>query len=673
MKQYNKLLQKQIGRHFKDINNLSEELHGFLKSVNATYEEFDKDRELLEQSLNKRSEELLEANLEIKKLPEVIFIIEYNGKILECKGGSDSDLIFPREEYIEKNILDIPDETIKKSFEQCIENIIKNKKIGKTEYKLMINGNDRYFEANFLDLETTKIMIVIEDITERRFAENKLRESEERYRSIVEHTSDVVFETTYEGVFTYLSPSCYDVVGFRQEELIGKSIFELVHPDDLASAIKEFSNCIQEMRMGRLEVRSKDKDGNWVWFDTIGKPYITASNEIKAVITAHDISQQKKREEEEVASQKLESLSVLAGGIAHNFNNLLTIIISNLAIAEMHLEGNSKVLEILSTAQKASLNASDLTNQLKTFAKGSSMRREKTSLNKFLEDSVKFALTGSNITCKSKLTDDVIIDIDKGQISQVINNLIINAKQAMPNGGEIEILTEMINVGNDNILSLENGNYIKIDIVDNGVGIKKENINKIFDPYYSTKERGSGLGLATSYSIIQKHEGLITVDSKLGRGSIFSIYLPCKDENFNNSKDNKIIRELHSIYGSGRILLMDDEDEIRKSLSFIFKELGYEIDCVKDGKEALKAYKSAINTNKPYNAVILDLIIPGGMGGLETVKKLKELNSEVFCIVSSGYSDDPIVEKYNECGFNACLNKPYSIDQLKEILNSINQ
>ncbi|MGI9534486.1 MAG: hybrid sensor histidine kinase/response regulator, partial [Thermodesulfobacteriota bacterium] len=524
------------------------------------------------------------------------------------------------------------------------------------------------YELNNKDV--VGVMGVVEDITERRIAENKLRESEERYRSIVEHTSDVVVETTYEGKFLYLSPNCYDILGFKQEELVGTSLFEYIHPDDLASVIKEFSSSIQEMRTGRLILRSKHKNGEWRWFETIGKPYKTASNEIKAVITAHDITDKKQQEEEDIKSQKLESLSVLAGGIAHDFNNILTIVISNLTLADMHLEGNSQVTDIISAAKRASFRASDLTNQLRTFAKGSSMIKQPMLLNNFLNDCVSFSLRGSNVSNEFIFADDVIVEIDEGQINQVINNLVINAKQAMPNGGQIKISTEKVNIENNRSLGLESGDYVKISIADEGVGISKENLGKIFDPYFTTKEKGSGLGLATSYSIIQKHGGLISVNSKIGEGTQCDIYLPHSPDD--EYQENKIASS-NGLSGKGRLLIMDDEDGIREVVSLMLNKIGFEVDAVKNGEEAIKVYGEFVNKNSSYVAVILDLTIPGGMGGVETVKKLKEIDPEVFCIVSSAYSDDPVIEQYMSYGFSAYLNKPFSITELKELLVKIQE
>jgi len=518
--------------------------------------------------------------------------------------------------------------------------------------------------------EIISVMGVVEDITERKIAETKLKDNETRFRRIVENTTDIIVEASFEGKFLYLSPNVKEIMGYEEEELIGTSIFDRIHPDDLAAAIKEFSGTIQEMRKGAMTLRMHHKNGDWKWLDISGRPYTTSDNIIKSVITANDITDKKNQEEETIKLQKLESLSVLAGGIAHDFNNILTVVISNLSLAEMHLEGNSEVVEMISSAQRASMRASDLTNQLRTFAKGSSLIKQEMLLNTFLEKSIKFALMGSNVSCEFNLSEDVAVEIDENQISQVVNNLIINAKQAMPNGGLIKITSQVAELTEESGHNLEPGKYIKISIEDEGVGIAGENITKIFDPYYTTKEKGSGLGLATSYSIIQKHDGLITVSSKLGEGTEFVIHLPCISKhlysnNLHSEGDNMDVNQ------QGKLLLMDDEEELVETLSLMLKKIGYEVDTTRNGNEAISAYNKALKSSNSYLAVILDLTIPGGMGGVETVKKLKELDPDSYCIVSSGYSADPVIEQYREHGFSDYLNKPFSVNKLKEVLHKL--
>ncbi len=620
---------------------------------------------------------LRESELRYKTLfeqsPDGICIIDKGMKLVHCNESLANIFQSSFEKIIGLDLNNLKD----KAFVPVIERAFNGEICTHTTYyeattsqaKLWLNarlvpiyGND--------ESEIISVIGVVEDITERKIAETKLKDSESRFRRIVENTTDIIVEASFEGKFLYLSPNATEIMGYEPEELYGTSIFEKLHPDDLAPAIKEFSGTIQDMRHGEMTLRMRTKNGDWKWLEISGRPYYTSDNEIKSIITAHDVTDKKNQEDETIKLQKLESLSILAGGIAHDFNNILTVVISNLSLAEMHLEGNSEVNEMINSAQRASLRASDLTNQLRTFAKGSSMIKQPMLLNTFLDKSVKFALMGSNVTNELNFTNDVEVDIDENQISQVINNLIINAKQAMPNGGHLKVITDQVKIDEDTGLSLDAGDYIKLSIIDEGVGIKSKNLNKIFDPYFTTKEKGSGLGLATSYSIILKHDGLITVNSALGEGTECNVYLPCKPGN--NNKENKL-GESKELKGSGRLLLMDDEEGIVDTLSLMLSKIGYDVDSVKNGEEAIQAYDKAIESNNSYSAVILDLTIPGGMGGAETVQRLKQIDPDAYCIVSSGYSADPVIEQYREFGFSDCLNKPFSIKNLKEVLNKIKE
>jgi CheY-like chemotaxis protein len=306
--------------------------------------------------------------------------------------------------------------------------------------------------------------------------------------------------------------------------------------------------------------------------------------------------------------------------------------------------------------------------QFLTFSKGGSPLKTSASIIDLIKDSTNFMLRGSNVKCKFSLPDDLWpVEIDEGQMSQVINNLIINADQAMPGGGKIEIsaINVMIRPG-DNI-PLKKGKYVKVSIKDHGKGITKRNLTKIFDPYFTTKRRGSGLGLSVAYSIVKKHEGYITVMSEPGKGTTFYIYILASPKKIPGKRALK-----ESLYVEKRnILVMDDEKTVRETLSTMLKKLGCEVVCVKDGAEAIIIYKKSKETGKPFDVVIMDLTIPGGMGGQETIKKLLEIDPEVKAIVSSGYSNDPIMSHYRAYGFSSVIAKPYRITELSKIIRDV--
>ncbi len=399
-------------------------------------------------------------------------------------------------------------------------------------------------------------------------------------------------------------------------------------------------------------------------------PIFEAGNPKWVITIVSDITEKRRIEEELNKVDKLESIGVLAGGIAHDFNNILTGIVGNISLAEMYIESGrapGRVLERLKEAEKASMRARDLTQQLLTFSKGGAPVKELATIGNILKDSATFTLRGSNVRCQLSIPDDLWpVEVDPGQIDQVINNLVINAAQAMPGGGTIKLQAENVSVGAEDVLPLKKGKYLEISIEDQGVGIPETIIQKIFDPFFTTKQKGNGLGLATSLSIVQKHNGHITVRSQAGVGTTFHIYLPVSPEQV--STEEKVERN-KLITGEGRILVMDDEEHIRDLATEMLSNLGYSVITAVDGAEAIELYKEAMVSGNPFSMVILDLTIPGGMGGKETVQKLMEIDTEVKAIVSSGYSNDPVLANFREHGFKGVISKPYRIRELSEILH----
>ncbi len=386
------------------------------------------------------------------------------------------------------------------------------------------------------------------------------------------------------------------------------------------------------------------------------------SNMIGTVLVFRDITEKRTIEEKLLKAEKIESLGVLAGGIAHDFNNLLSAIMGNIELAAMDLAPGDEARESLSRAEKAVVRAADLTQQLLTFSKGGAPIRKAASITELIKDSADFALRGSKALCVFDLPEDLWkVEIDSGQISQVISNIVLNGIHAMPDGGEIQIRCVNIMIGSDH-LELKPGKYVKVTIQDNGIGIPKELMQRIFEPYFTTKRSGSGLGLATAYSIMKKHDGLIEVASELGKGTVFSLYLPA----FTGTVSHKPgpADKPSPEKNRGKVLLMDDDDMIRLAASEMLKQIGCEVVISAEGSEALEKYKAAKTSGAPFDAVILDLTIPGGMGGKETIRRLLELDPEVKAIVSSGYSSDAIMANYLQYGFSGVLTKPYHIKEL---------
>ncbi|MGI6344125.1 MAG: response regulator [Bacillota bacterium] len=366
-------------------------------------------------------------------------------------------------------------------------------------------------------------------------------------------------------------------------------------------------------------------------------------------------------------AQKLESLGVLAGGIAHDFNNNLTVILNLIQIARLKSDPVSPVHRYLGQAEKACHEAKALTEQLLTFARGGSPMLKPVHLPDLLPDAVNFALRGSNSVSQFILPPDLWpVEADQGQIGQVIHNLVTNAWQAMPDGGLIHVLANNIILEEDSPLNLSPGRYVKISVIDEGVGIPAENLNKVFDPYFTTRDTGNGLGLATAYSIVQKHEGRLTVESRLGGGTAFHIYLPATSKQPSPSESAADVP-----LTTGRILLVDDQEAIAASLAELLQHHGYATDVALDGTQGIRLYQNALESDQPYDAVITDLTIPGGMGGKEMIRRLIKLCPTVKAIVASGYSNDPVLAQPEEYGFCGAIAKPYRIEDVMAELSRV--
>jgi CheY-like chemotaxis protein len=396
-----------------------------------------------------------------------------------------------------------------------------------------------------------------------------------------------------------------------------------------------------------------------------------------------DITEQKEMEKELIKVQKLESVGVLAGGIAHDFNNSLQAILGNISLAGLHASSNNGIQEYLNEARDAVLQSRGLTQQLLTFSKGGEPVKKAVSVSELIMNSTKLALSGSNVRCEFNIPDcRCVVEVDKGQINQVFNNLFINAYQAMPKGGIIKVSAEHYNVEEKDVLPLQQGRYVKITIEDHGTGISQKNLQKIFDPYFTTKKNGSGLGLATCYSIIKQHDGHITVESEIRVGTTFQIYLPASRKEI---QEKSVLGETKRvcpapveeedkekpIVSKGKVLIMDDEYVIRTILSKQLRHLKYEVEAVEEGSEAIRLYERASRAGNPFDAVVIDLTITCGMGGKETIKRLLEIDPEVKAIIVSGYADDPIMANHQKYGFRGVLPKPHEIHELDEALQKV--
>jgi nitrogen-specific signal transduction histidine kinase/CheY-like chemotaxis protein len=390
---------------------------------------------------------------------------------------------------------------------------------------------------------------------------------------------------------------------------------------------------------------------------------------IGAVAVFRDVTERARLEAELLRSSKLESVGILAGGIAHDFNNILTVVMGNVTLAMLDSTVNDAVSRWLEEAERGVLRARDLTQQLLTFAKGGEPVRKTVRLPEVVREAAEFALHGSKVRCEFSVAPELwAAEVDKGQIGQVVQNLVINAVQAMPEGGVVRVSMNNEQTGRNGAPSLlAEGSYLRLSIADSGMGIRPDHLSRIFDPYFTTKQSGSGLGLATVYSIVRKHQGHIEVESELGKGTTFHIWLTAAPDAqpAQTETGGEIVKM------SGRVLFMDDETTICVLAKALLTRLGFVVTTTPDGDAAVKAYKEAKAKGEPYRLVIMDLTVPGGMGGLEAMHELLAIDPEVTAIVSSGYSSDPVMANYRKHGFRGMVPKPYKITDLSRAIRSV--
>lgn len=522
------------------------------------------------------------------------------------------------------------------------------------------------------NLEWTQAVLL--DLTDVRSAEAELAAERERLRVTLRAMAEGLMTTDTDGVVQFMNEAAERLTGWTAGAAIGRSIGEvclLRHEKTRAAIGMPVARAISEHRVIDLPLQT-------MLFSRQGAPCLVdgrcapmhniGGRAIGAVVVFRDVTERARLESELLRSSKLEAVGILAGGIAHDFNNILTVVMGNVTLAML----DATVMDIagrwLAEAERGVMRARDLTQQLLTFAKGGEPVRKAVQLPEVVREAAEFALHGSKVRCEFKAEPNLwAADVDKGQIGQVVQNLIINAVQAMPEGGIIRLAMQNEQVGQDSTRPLTVGEYLQLSISDSGMGIRGEHLSRIFDPYFTTKQSGSGLGLATVYSIIRKHQGHIEVESELGRGTTFHIWLPAARD----ALPQEPVSQDKPVSVSGRVLFMDDEETIRTLAAALLKRLGLDVTTVSDGGEAVECYESARVQGQPFRLVIMDLTVPGGMGGREAMQKLLQIDSNVKAIVSSGYSSDPVLANYRAHGFRGVVPKPYRFADLARTIQSV--
>ncbi len=614
-------------------------------------------------------ETLNEGIWEIDKESNTTFV---NSRMAQMIGYSP-------EEMIGKNLFTFMDEQGKAI---CEENIERRKQ-----------GISEQHEFEFLRKDGSRIITLMEgspifdadgnfaggiagviDITARKLAEEKIIKNEEYIRNILDTVDDgfIVVGRDYR-IITANKAYC-DQVAIPGDKVEGSHCYEVWHhterpcfEDGVECAVRKTF----ETGKSHTAVHKRfTKDGGVAFEETKAFPNMDESgNVVSAIETTRNITEKYLLEAEQLKTQKLEAIGTLAGGIAHDFNNLLQGVFGYVSLAKLAVNKPEKVSKLLDQVENALALSVNLTNQLLTFAKGGKPVIKRTDLRPIIENAAKFALSGSRCNYRLTIPDNLShVEVDEGQLTQVIQNIILNASEAMPEGGNIDISAGNVDIPKESsVLLPDGGRFIKVEISDTGIGIPKKHLSRIFDPYFTTKHKGSGLGLATSYSIVRNHGGAIEVLSGPEIGTAFHIYLPATEiekELPVSIPEERTIRKC-------RILVMDDEDHVIDIAKKMITALGHSVEHSMDGVGAIEKYRQSLASEKPFDIVILDLTIKGGMGGEEVMKRLLEIDPKVKAIVSSGYSDSPVLANFQDYGFSAVLGKPYTLADIRKCLNAL--
>ena len=521
---------------------------------------------------------------------------------------------------------------------------------------------------------------MVRDVTERKRFERQIAAEKESLAVTLRAIGDGVITADVNGKVIMLNSEAEKLTGWSSKEAIGKplkSVFDVTV--DLAAQAKTqksgYRSEAQSILLNLPEnVTLTSRDGNERIIEQVASPIRDNKNEVAGVVLVfRDITERQRNEAERRKAETLEQLGLLAGGIAHDFNNLLTAIIGNISLASLLLPPDDEMAERLDDAKNASLRARDLAQQLLTFARGGAPIKKTASIGKLIQDTVSFSLRGSHNRSEFEFGADLSpAEIDAGQISQVIANLVVNADQAMPNGGTLHVSCENVSYSADTtpaVPDLAPGDYVRVRIRDEGVGIPEKYMKRIFDPYFTTKPKGNGLGLATAYSIIKNHNGLMMVESEVHVGTTFTIYLPAALHQDSPAEAPRTFTP--ALPGTGRVLVVDDEDTIRDLVEFTLTRLGYKVSQAATALEGVNIYREKFDAGKRFDAVILDLTLPGGMGGKEALKKLIEIDPTVNAIVSSGYATDATMSRYQDFGFHGVIAKPYEAAELGKIVYDV--
>jgi PAS domain S-box-containing protein len=625
----------------------------------------------------------------VKTVSEGIAILDKTGKITFVNSTLEGLLGIDRNEIIGSNYID-PRWHIKPCGSNTSDDcdfifgyiIRTGKSVSGMEHIWEISGGKRIMlsvnAAPYHDYNgcIAGVVAAMTDITERNEVKNEAKDIKEVYDRLTRYADEAIFRTEVEsGRIIYINEAAERILGYSLNDYLSdpyiytNSILPEYFPGWL-DAMKEMERgkeAVRNMVMGMTAkdgrtvmmeftaIAVRDEEGTITYFEALGR----------------DITVRRFLEQELAKAQKLEAIGLLAGGIAHDFNNILTAVLGSLSLAKIETNPTGKLSERLMQAEEQCMRAKALTRRLLTYSRSGSPLRKTASLAQVLREATNFALSGKNVKSKFVLSEDLWpAQIDEGQMHQVVHYLVTNAAEAMPDGGTIEIGAQNFALGADQASPLREGSYVKWYVKDHGVGIPKEHMKKLFDPYFTTKQMGSvkgmGLGLAICYSIIKNHEGLINVESEPGAGTTFTVYIPALNEDSGEKILNRKGESKNTL--KHKILLIDDEKILLDVTSSMLSHLGYEVATADCHEDALDCYAKAKENGRPYSLIIMDLTMRGNEGGETAIRKWLTIHPEVKAVISSGYSNDPVIEDYSSYGFVGAMVKPYTLVELKNTL-----
>ncbi|MGI9114447.1 MAG: response regulator [Chthoniobacterales bacterium] len=501
----------------------------------------------------------------------------------------------------------------------------------------------------------------IRELTERNQARAALQESARTLRDILENTTDGFIALDFAWRFTYVNPEAERLLGRARDELLGGELWEKFPELCGTQFEKNYRRVMAQQEP--IEFEASDP-AETKWFEVHCYP---SGGGVSAFF--RDVTERKRAEDERLTTGKLESVGTLAGGIAHDLNNILTVISGNIGLAQLEAPSDAKnLLTCLNKAAQAAQHAAHLSSQLLTFSKGGAPVKKVIDITRVLTKASEFALHGSNVRAEIDIPPNLWpAEVDSVQIEQVMNALMLNARDAMPTGGMVEVTARNIHLENKSGAFLPAGRYLKIAVSDQGPGVPANIGTRIFDPYFTTKPTNSGLGLSISFSIVKKHGGMLHLEQTSSAGAVFAFYLPAAKAEVVPPRPVGTTPSMQ--FDHQRVLVMDDEAGIRDLTSQLLGSLGYEVTAVPDGTEAVKTYDRAMRRGENFQAVILDATIRGGMGGLATIERLRNLDPQVVAIICSGYSDEAALAEFLQYGFRGALPKPFTRRDLAEVLH----